>query len=71
MKLEIKDIADIQLGYQFRKKIEPVTDGTHAIIQMRDFDDNYKLNKSNLSRVKLAELSDKYLAKTLLKMYFS
>lgn len=61
MKLKIKDIADIQIGYQFRKKIEPVTDGTHAIIQMRDFDDNNELNFIELSRVKLAEVPDRYL----------
>jgi len=61
MKLKIKDIADIQIGYQFRKKIEPVNDGTHAIIQMRDFDDNNNLNYRELSRVKLADLPDKYL----------
>ncbi|HDH06086.1 MAG TPA: hypothetical protein ENH01_10335 [Nitrospirae bacterium] len=61
MKLKIKDIADIQIGYQFRKKIEPVTDGTHALVQMRDFNDHNNLNYSELSRVKLAELPDKYL----------
>ncbi|MEN8265269.1 MAG: restriction endonuclease subunit S, partial [Nitrospirota bacterium] len=47
--------------YQFRKKIETVTNGTHAIIQMRDFDDNKSLNNRELSRVKLAEVADRYL----------
>ncbi|HDH53265.1 MAG TPA: hypothetical protein ENH24_02135 [Nitrospirae bacterium] len=61
MKLKIKDIADIQIGYQFRKKIEPVTDGTYTVIQMRDFDDNNNLINSGLRRVKLPELPDKYL----------
>ena len=61
MKLKIKDIADIQIGYQFRKKIEPVTDGTYAVIQMRNFDDNNNLINSGLRRVKLPELPDKYL----------
>lgn len=61
MKLKIKDIAEIQIGYQFRKKIKTEPDGSHAIIQMRDFDDNKNLNYRELSLVKLAELPDKYL----------
>ncbi|MEN8262832.1 MAG: restriction endonuclease subunit S, partial [Nitrospirota bacterium] len=60
MKQKIKDIVDIQIGYQFRKKIETVTNGTHAIIQMRDFDDNKSLNNRGLSRVQLAEVADRY-----------
>ncbi len=61
MKLKIKDIADTQIGYQFRKKIKTEHDGSHAVIQMRDFDDNNNLNYRGLRRVKLAELPDKYL----------
>ncbi len=61
MKLKIKDIADIKIGYQFRKKIKTEPDGSHAIIQMRDFDENKNLNYKELSWVKLAELPDKYL----------
>ena len=61
MKLKIKDMADIQIGYQFRKKIKTEPDGTHAIIQMRDFDDNNNLNYRELSRVNLPVLPDKYL----------
>lgn len=61
MKLKIKDIADIQIGYQFRKKIKTEHDGTHAVIQMRDFDDHNNLNHRALSRVNLAELPEKCL----------
>ncbi|RJQ14650.1 MAG: hypothetical protein C4560_11790 [Nitrospiraceae bacterium] len=61
MKLKIKDIADIRIGYQFRKKIKTEPDGSHAVIQMRDFDDYNNLNYRELMRVRLAELSDKYL----------
>lgn len=61
MKRKIKDIADIRIGYQFRRKIRTEPEGTHAIIQMRDFDDNKNLNYRELSWVKLAELPDKYL----------
>ncbi|MBI4682143.1 MAG: restriction endonuclease subunit S [Nitrospirae bacterium] len=61
MKLKIKDIADIQIGYQFRKRIKTEPDGSHAIIQMRDFDDRNNLIYRELSRVRLVELPDKYL----------
>lgn len=61
MREKIKDMADIQIGYQFRKKISTERDGSHAIIQMRDFDDNHNLNYKELSRVKPAGMPDKYL----------
>lgn len=60
MKLKIKDIADIQIGYQFRKKIEPERDGTHQVIQIRDFDENHTLNKEGLTWIKMSHLPEKY-----------
>ncbi|HDH05736.1 MAG TPA: hypothetical protein ENH01_08485, partial [Nitrospirae bacterium] len=60
MKLKIRDIADIQIGYQFRKKIETERDGTHQVIQIRDFDGNRNLNKEGLFWVKMPQLSEKY-----------
>jgi len=53
MKVHITDIADINIGYQFRAKIEPTDDGTHSVIQIRDFDDNRNLKTAELSRVKI------------------
>ncbi len=61
MQQKIKDIADIQLGYQFRKKIEPERNGTLQVIQIRDFDENQNLNQEGLCRVTIDQLSDKYL----------
>lgn len=61
MQQKIKDIADIQLGYQFRKKIEPERDGTHQVIQIRDFDENQNLNQEGLCRITIDQLSEKYL----------
>ncbi len=60
VKLKIKDIADIQIGYQFRKKIEPERDGTHQVIQIRDFDKDRNLQIENLTKVKLAGDVEKY-----------
>lgn len=61
MKKKITEIADIQLGYQFRKKIEPAEDGTIRVIQIRDFDENHILNKENISRVRIDKPMEQYL----------
>lgn len=61
MKKKITEIADIQLGYQFRKKIEPVDNGTHWVIQIRDFDENHILNKEALFRVRIDKPLEQYL----------
>ena len=61
MKKKITEIADVQLGYQFRKKIEPVDDGSNRVIQIRNFDENHALLKENLSRVRLDTAAEKYL----------
>lgn len=61
MKLKIKNIVDIQIGYQFRKKLETEREGTHQIVQIRDFDENQNLNKEGLFWVKMPQLSEKYL----------
>jgi len=61
MKKKITEIADIQIGYQFRKKIETADDGTNRVIQIRDFDENHTLNKDGLSRVRIEKPIEQYL----------
>ncbi|MFQ5714945.1 MAG: restriction endonuclease subunit S [Candidatus Scalinduaceae bacterium] len=61
MQQKIKDIADIQIGYQFRKKIEPERGGTLQVVQIRDFDENQSLNQEGLCRITIDQLSEKYL----------
>src|SRR3972149_8135049 len=61
MKKKITEIADIQIGYQFRKKIELDDPGTNRVIQIRDFDENHTLNKDGLSRVRIDKSTDQYL----------
>lgn len=51
MKIKIKDIADIQIGYQFRGKIEVDPNGTHRVIQIRDFDEFQNLLVGGLYKV--------------------
>ncbi|OGW53600.1 MAG: hypothetical protein A2Z60_04405 [Nitrospirae bacterium RIFCSPLOWO2_02_42_7] len=61
MKKKITEIADVQIGYQFRKKIEPADDGTNRVIQIRDFDENHTLNRECLSRVRIDKSTEQYL----------
>jgi hypothetical protein len=57
---KIIEIAEIKLGFQFRKKMEPDDNGTHWVIQIRDFDDGRFLHKEGLVRVRLDDPADQY-----------
>ena len=61
MSLKIRNIVDIQIGYQFRKKVENLSGGTHQVIQIKDFDDERRLNVSSLFRVTPEHNVDRYL----------
>ena len=53
MKTKISDIADIQVGYQFRKRLHPQPDGSHCVIQAADIDeaDGHRLLVRQLVRL--------------------
>lgn len=61
MKQKIKDIADIQIGYQFRGKIEADPKGTHRVIQIRDFDAQQNLLVDGLYKVTPKYDAERYL----------
>jgi restriction endonuclease S subunit len=61
MKKRVKDIAEIQIGYHFDKKIVTDPNGSYRIIQMRDIDGRSMLDASNLVRVSLDRNVDRYL----------
>lgn len=51
MHLKIKEIASISTGYQNRKKIKADLNGSHYLIQLRDFDDfGAKINFDSITR---------------------
>jgi hypothetical protein len=58
MKYKIVNVADIQTGFQFRKKLEPDSAGDRAVIQIRDFDSELKLNSTELTRVTLGKVAE-------------
>ena len=50
MKASLGDISEIQVGYQSREGIRAHPDGSHFLLQARDFDNLHKVNWSNLTR---------------------
>lgn len=53
MRVCVKDIATIQLGYSFRVRIENESAGTVSVIQMKDLNDDGTVDVANLARVHL------------------
>ena len=53
MKARIRDIAGVQSGFQFRKKLEPGPAGSHWVIQIKDIDagHGHQLDAGSLWRV--------------------
>lgn len=63
MRTKIKDIVDNQIGYQFRGKVEHTSNGTHRVIQIKDFDDEYRLNVSTLFQITPERDIERYIVK--------
>ncbi len=60
MKKKIKDIAEIQIGYQFRGRMETIPNGTHSVIQIKDFDEFQNLRTTDLNKVNLKSDTERY-----------
>jgi restriction endonuclease S subunit len=60
MKKKLKHIASIQMGYPFRTGLEWTEDGNFQVIQMKDIDDNSRLDAGDLATVDLADVKDRY-----------
>lgn len=51
MRKKLKDIAEIQLGYQPRTKMRPNATGSHRVIQIKDVTDEDAVDFSDLIRI--------------------
>jgi restriction endonuclease S subunit len=58
METTIKKIAKVYMGYPFRSRLERVEDGNVFVIQMKDIDENSRLDVSNLIPVNLPAVKD-------------
>ena len=63
MKVILKDIATVHMGYSFRSRLESLTSGTVAVIQMKDLTDENIVNCNNLIYVDMAKFNDNHFAK--------
>lgn len=61
MKATISELAEVQIGYQSRGRINPDPKGTHQIIQIKDICDKNKLNVGDLYRVVPEREPERYL----------
>lgn len=63
MKKRIKDIATVQIGYHFTRKIIPDPEGSIQVIQMKDIDDRNKLDITGIIRIGPDKDVSRYLVK--------
>jgi len=61
MEVAIKDIANVQVGYSFRSRLEVAKDGSVAVIQMKDLLDDNTVGCDGLVRVDLDGVKDHHL----------
>lgn len=50
MRASLGDISEIQVGYQSREGIRAQSDGSHFLLQARDFNNLHQVDWSNLTR---------------------
>ncbi|MBV5329681.1 MAG: restriction endonuclease subunit S [Chlorobium sp.] len=63
MRVTIKDIATIQLGYSFRSRLEVSKDGEVAVIQMKDLLDDNTVCCDELVKIDMDAVKDHHLAR--------
>lgn len=56
--MRLGDLADIQLGYPFRSRLEHDPAGDVAVVQMKDIDDANQLHRETMVRVTLPKRGD-------------
>ncbi len=59
--MKLGDLADIQMGYPFRSRLEHDPQGTVAVIQMKDIDDANLLHAEQALRVTLPKANSRHL----------
>jgi hypothetical protein len=61
MQTTLARIAEVQMGYSFRRKLHGANNGSLTVIQMKDIDDSNLLHSEGLLRVDLPELGARHL----------
>jgi phosphohistidine swiveling domain-containing protein len=63
VKVLLKDIASVQMGYSFRARLESRDTGTVAVIQMKDLSDDNRVDCTALVKVEMDIPSEHHLVK--------
>lgn len=63
MKVKLKDIASIQMGYSFRARLESKDNGTVSVIQMKDLTDQNRVDVKALAMVDMEKTKTHHLVK--------
>jgi hypothetical protein len=63
MDTKIQKLATVQMGYSFRSRLEASKDGSVAVIQMKDLQDDNTVCCENLMKIKMEAVKDHHLAK--------
>jgi len=61
--MKLKQIATIHMGYPFRARLERVEGGNIAVVQMKDIDEDNRLDASDLVPVNLENVKDIHLVR--------
>ncbi len=63
MEVGIKNIANVQVGYSFRSRLEASKGGAVAVIQMKDLLDNNTVGCDELIRIDMDKVKDHHLVR--------
>lgn len=64
MKVELKKIASVQMGYSFRARLDSMNFGAVAVIQMKDLTNKNCVDCSALARVDMEKPKEHHLVKS-------
>jgi hypothetical protein len=63
LRIKLKQLATVQMGYSFRSRLEASENGRVAVIQMKDLLDNNTVSCDGLVRISMEVVIDHHLAK--------
>ena len=71
MKQRIKDLAELQIGFQFRRKVDPDPESPYRVIQIKDFDENGRLIPEAIERYPVDGSPSRYILRPGDVLYLS
>ncbi|MDD3703908.1 MAG: hypothetical protein PHR12_06725, partial [Victivallaceae bacterium] len=61
IKIKIKKLASVQMGYSFRSRLEPSEGGGVAVIQMKDLQDDNIVSCTDLVKIDLNDIKEHHI----------